>query len=1029
MQTSVTDENSKVLTTYFTGTNFGKSADPNYWRPYAVTDQLGNPTTFSYPNATAGESTLLLNSNASVVDNRIKVDGFGRQIVGQTEQGPGANYNSVETDYDIAGRIYKTTMPYAAVADALCTGTCPGITTTYDALGRPQLVTDGGNGTLSYSYNWNDVLQAVGPAPTGEHTKQKQLAYDALGRLTSVCEVTSAAGSGACGQKNLQTGFLTQYTYNILGNRTAVTQNAQTGSSGTQSRTYTFDMIGRTLSEADPETGTVTYKYDTADATCGSYVSAGDVVEKTDAMGNVTCLNYDALHRMTSITYGGTGSYSSNTDKKYFVYDVSSASGFALSNTGGRLAEAYTCPPTGSCATKKTDLVFSYSARGEMQDVWESTPNSGGYYHVNATYFAHGATNALSGIPGLPTIYYGGNNDSSGLDGEGRLLKVTASSGQSPLVNSVTYNNGAQTTQPIGALTGVVLGSTTAGTGDSDTFSFDFNTGRLTSYVFSMGATPQTQTGTLTWNVNGTLQQLQTSDQINAANSQTCGFGYDDLIRITSANCGSVWSQTFGFDPFGNLSKSGSSSFLPTYTGTAGTSTLPTNQYYSIPGGASGVSNYYDANGDLTSDLTHTYAWNADGNNVGVDGSAVTMIYDALDRMIEQTRGSGTKQILYGPQGTKVALMNGQTLVNAFVKLPGGASAVYNSSGLSYYRHADHLGSSRLATTPSRTKYYDVAYAPYGEDYNGSGTQDLAFTGQSTDTVSGSWPSNLYDFLMREYRAGQGRWTSPDPAGLTAVDPTNPQSWNRYAYVANNPLALVDPFGLKPCPMIDTTSIDHCGGGGGGDGGSGGSGGSGGDIFGDWFGYIYIPDYDREGTLVGYIPFLLLGGGGFGGGTANLGMPCLAVVGPLAVGQSRCAANNANLRLVAKTDCSNGSMNRDISYQLEDLQGNAVTNDYVIQQESNPSRTGNTQFGPQTSYESNGAFNDGMNAPMPWFAANNSIQTFFISPMSQPKSPSNMSSVLVRDASGNDYSALGVWMSSNQIFVNGKLAPSIAPCP
>ncbi len=24
----------------------------------------------------------------------------------------------------------------------------------------------------------------------------------------------------------------------------------------------------------------------------------------------------------------------------------------------------------------------------------------------------------------------------------------------------------------------------------------------------------------------------------------------------------------------------------------------------------------------------------------------------------------------------------------------------------------------------------------------------------------------------------------------------NPQSWNRYAYVQNNPLALVDPFGL-----------------------------------------------------------------------------------------------------------------------------------------------------------------------------------------------------------------------------------------
>jgi hypothetical protein len=37
---------------------------------------------------------------------------------------------------------------------------------------------------------------------------------------------------------------------------------------------------------------------------------------------------------------------------------------------------------------------------------------------------------------------------------------------------------------------------------------------------------------------------------------------------------------------------------------------------------------------------------------------------------------------------------------------------------------------------------------------------------------------------------------SPDPSGLAAVDPTSPQSWNRYAYVGNNPLNSVDPQGL-----------------------------------------------------------------------------------------------------------------------------------------------------------------------------------------------------------------------------------------
>ncbi|HUI82683.1 MAG TPA: hypothetical protein VL240_00585, partial [Candidatus Binatia bacterium] len=64
-------------------------------------------------------------------------------------------------------------------------------------------------------------------------------------------------------------------------------------------------------------------------------------------------------------------------------------------------------------------------------------------------------------------------------------------------------------------------------------------------------------------------------------------------------------------------------------------------------------------------------------------------------------------------------MMNGQTLQKAFVSLIGGAQAVYNASGLYSYRHADWLGSNRLAVSPSRTVLWDAAYAPFGETYNG----------------------------------------------------------------------------------------------------------------------------------------------------------------------------------------------------------------------------------------------------------------------------------------------------------------------
>ena len=106
--------------------------------------------------------------------------------------------------------------------------------------------------------------------------------------------------------------------------------------------------------------------------------------------------------------------------------------------------------------------------------------------------------------------------------------------------------------------------------------------------------------------------------------------------------------------------------------------------------------------------------------------------------------------------------------------------------------HSDWLGNSRLSTLYlNRTLAYDAAYTPYGETYVPAGSQsDVDFTGMRPDTQTG-----LYDFSAREYST-VGRWISPDPSGLNAVDITNPQSWNRYAYVNNYPPTFTDPTGL-----------------------------------------------------------------------------------------------------------------------------------------------------------------------------------------------------------------------------------------
>ncbi len=186
-------------------------------------------------------------------------------------------------------------------------------------------------------------------------------------------------------------------------------------------------------------------------------------------------------------------------------------------------------------------------------------------------------------------------------------------------------------------------------------------------------------------------------------------------------------------------------------------------------------------------------AFDAEGRAVTLEGIGVT--YDALGRAVEAAEPGGAIEFLYGPGGGKLAVMNGQTLLTADVPLPGGGSAVYHGAALAYYRHADWLGSSRLASTPSRTLYSATAYAPYGEHHEEAGTIDRNFTGQNQD-IDSSHSGGQYDFLDREFNAIQGRWWTPDPAGLAAVDPNNPQSWNRYAYVNGRPLGSMDPLGL-----------------------------------------------------------------------------------------------------------------------------------------------------------------------------------------------------------------------------------------
>src|SRR6266446_3409896 len=209
----------------------------------------------------------------------------------------------------------------------------------------------------------------------------------------------------------------------------------------------------------------------------------------------------------------------------------------------------------------------------------------------------------------------------------------------------------------------------------------------------------------------------------------------------------------------------------------------------------------YDAAGNMTYDGNHSYTYDAENRLIQVDGgSTASYVYDAVGHRVTKTVSGAWRDYLYDTSGNVVAETTSGGWNVGYAYLGGQLLAQYSNS-TTYFVHQDHLGSTRLRTTLSQSVYDSFDYLPFGELLSGAGDYVHKFTGDERDDETG-----LDHTWFRQYSSSLGRWMHPDPAGLAAVDPSNPQSWNRYAYVLNNPLAFVDPLGLDTC-YLDYSSI------------------------------------------------------------------------------------------------------------------------------------------------------------------------------------------------------------------------------
>jgi RHS repeat-associated protein len=226
-----------------------------------------------------------------------------------------------------------------------------------------------------------------------------------------------------------------------------------------------------------------------------------------------------------------------------------------------------------------------------------------------------------------------------------------------------------------------------------------------------------------------------------------------------------------------------------------------------VPGMTAMTGYLYDASGARVAKGRIT-AWSCDP---GVNGFQTTNDY-ILGPGGEQVTemGVGTASSANPASDSNSALTWQHTNVYA----AGSLIATYDNDGLHFYFNDPLPGSPAtglrrwggLGTRRAQTDYAGVleqtcSSLPFGDALACSGGNLQAptehhFTGKERDTESG----NDY-FGARYYASVMGRFMSPDPSQLYYSDPMNPQSFNLYAYVLNNPLKFIDPSGLNLCDM------------------------------------------------------------------------------------------------------------------------------------------------------------------------------------------------------------------------------------
>jgi len=263
------------------------------------------------------------------------------------------------------------------------------------------------------------------------------------------------------------------------------------------------------------------------------------------------------------------------------------------------------------------------------------------------------------------------------------------------------------------------------------------------------------------------------------------------------------------------------------------------NQYTAV--GA--VTPSYDGNGNLTSDGTFIYGYDARNRLTSAVGAGNTSTYvlDAQGRRKTKTVNGTTTVFVTDADDRDVLEYDGSSgAILRWYAYGLGSNDVLNQSNVAAGTRSTlvpDIQGSIIATLDSGTATLTKAsYLPYGESTNAPSS--FGYTAQRIDPET----NGLYYYRARHYSPLLGRFLQTDPIGYGDGGTSD-----LYAYVNNDPLNATDPLGLWTFQVGGSYSFNW------------------GWIGGTFSGGLIVDGYGNAG-------FYVTGGGGPGvGGSVKLG--------------------------------------------------------------------------------------------------------------------------------------------------------------